>query len=86
MRVEDAAAILSSRKVTAARFLCTRSLLQLVQSIQGQGMEDELGLIIESHTFNSYRSEKLDEDGQSVHRRAILRLQVELLGELSRTR
>ncbi len=86
MRVEDAAAILSARKIATARYIFVRAVVELLQVTQKDDLGEELGMTIEVNAFNAYRSESLDVDVQSPHKRAVSQLQVDLLGELSRTR
>lgn len=86
MRVEDAAAILSARKIAIARYILVRAIIELVQVTSKDDLGEELGMTIEVNAFNAYRSESLDTDVQSTHKRAVSQLQIDLLGELSRTR
>ncbi|EIW69507.1 hypothetical protein TREMEDRAFT_10419, partial [Tremella mesenterica DSM 1558] len=85
MRVEDAAAILGSRKSAAARFILNRCLIELVRVCPREALGEELGNNLELNAFNAYRSERLDESA-SPHRKAVSQLQVELLGQLSQNR
>lgn len=86
MRVEDAAAILAARKQSAARYLKARALIELVRATPKDSLGEELGMRIEEEAFHAYRSERLEEQGQPPQRKAVTQLQVELLGELSKTR
>jgi hypothetical protein len=86
MRVEDAAAILGSRKSFAAKYILTRALIELVKATPRDALGEEMGMTLEQNAFNTYRAEKLEESAQSGQRRAVSQLQVELLGQLSTTR
>ncbi|WVW83281.1 hypothetical protein I302_105300 [Kwoniella bestiolae CBS 10118] len=86
MRVEDAAAILQSRKSSAAKFIMNRSLIELLKVIPKDSLDQELGMTLEQNAFNAYRSEKIEEIIQFPHRKAVAQLQVELLGQLSNNR
>ncbi|WWC85329.1 uncharacterized protein L201_000192 [Kwoniella dendrophila CBS 6074] len=86
MRVEDAAAILQSRKSSAARFIMNRSLIELLKIIPKDSLDAELGMTLEQNAFNAYKSEKLEEIIQFPHRKAVSQLQIELLGQSSKTR
>ena len=86
MRVEDAAAILGARKSSAARYIQTRTLIELVKVVPREALGEELGMALEGNAFNAYRTEKLEESSQFPHRKAVSQLQVELLGHLSNTR
>ncbi|WWC69609.1 uncharacterized protein I206_103552 [Kwoniella pini CBS 10737] len=86
MRVEDAAAILQSRKSSAAKFIMNRSFIQLLKVIPKDSLDAESGMSLEQNAFNAYRAEKPEEIYQFPHRRAVSQLQVELLGQLSNTR
>ncbi|WVQ77970.1 hypothetical protein IAT38_000051 [Cryptococcus sp. DSM 104549] len=86
MRVEDAAAILQARKSSAARFIMNRALIELLKVIPKDSLDPELGMTLEQNAFNAYRAEKLEDVMQFPHRKAVSRLQVELLGQLSKTR
>ncbi|WWD01575.1 hypothetical protein V866_008520 [Kwoniella sp. B9012] len=86
MRVEDAAAILQSRKSSAAKFIMNRSLIELLEVIPKDSLDQELGMTLEQNAFNAYRSEKIEEIIQFPHRKAVSQLQVELLGQLSNNR
>jgi hypothetical protein len=84
MRVEDAAAILGGRKSAAAKYLLNRALIELVRVTPKEIMGEELGMTLEGNAFAAYRNDKGDE--MSPHKKAVALLQVELLGELSKTR
>ncbi|WWC61281.1 uncharacterized protein I303_103862 [Kwoniella dejecticola CBS 10117] len=86
MRVEDAAAILQSRKSSAAKFIVSRTLIQLLKVVPKDSLDAELGMSLEQIAFNAYRSEKPEEIYQFPHRKAVSQLQVELLGQLSNNR
>ncbi|WRT66978.1 uncharacterized protein IL334_003943 [Kwoniella shivajii] len=86
MRVEDAAAILQSRKSSAARFIMNRALIELLRIIPKDSLDQDLGMSIEQNVFNAYRSEKPEEILQFPHRKAVSQSQIELLGQLSKTR
>jgi hypothetical protein len=87
MRVEDAAAILGARKSSAARYLLNRGLIEVVKVVPREVMGEELGMSIEGLAFAAYVHRGEKEDGTSnPHKVAVAHLQVELLGELSRTR
>ena len=86
MRVEDAAAILGGRKTSAARYIFNRVLVELVQLVPRDALGEDLSMSLEANAFNAYRSEKLEENAQFPHRKAVSQLQVELLGHLSTTR
>ena len=86
MRVEDAAAILTGRKSSAAKYISNRATLTLIKLTPRDALGDELGMAIEQNVFNAYRSEKLEESMQVPHHKAVLQLQAEVLGVLSATR
>lgn len=86
MRVEDAAAILTARKSSAAKFILNRALIEIVRITPREALGEELGMSLEQNAFNAYRTEKLEEGTQSGMRRAVAQLQVDLLGHLSTTR
>ncbi|WVR05048.1 hypothetical protein IAU60_002060 [Kwoniella sp. DSM 27419] len=86
MRVEDAAAILQSRKASAARYIMNRALIELLKVVPKDSLDDELGIMLEQTAFTAYRSEKLEDTILFPHRRAVSQLQIELLGQLSTTR
>lgn len=81
VRVEEAASILSQRKSQAARYLLNRALIELVRLTPKEVLGEDLGMTLESNAFNAYKTERGD-DGQGKKPG----LQVELLGELSKTR
>ncbi len=70
MLVEDAAAILSARKIATARYIFVRAVVELLQVTQKDDLGEEQGMTIEVNAFNAYRSESLDVDVQSPHKRA----------------
>jgi len=86
MRVEDAAAILTGRKSSAARFILNRALIELLKVTPKESVSEDLGMLLEQNAFNAYRSEKPEESNHVPHRKAVSQLQVELLGYLSTTR
>ena len=86
MRTEDAAAILSSRKSSAARYILSRALIELITVTPKESLGDDLGMLLEQNAFNTYRTERIEESPQIPHRKAVSQLQVELLGLLSNTR
>lgn len=86
MRVEDAAAIISARESSAARYVLNRALIELVKVTPKDALGDEIGMSLEQNAFNNYRSEKIEDNNQFPYRKAVSQLQIELLGELSRTR
>ena len=83
MRVEDAAAILSGRKSSTAKYVVNRALIDLLKTAQ---LSEDLGMLLEQNAFNAYRAEKPEESVQVPHRKAVSQLQIELLGHLSITR
>lgn len=86
IKVEEAAAILQARKSSAARFIMNRALIELLKIIPKDSLDQEFGMTLEQNAFNAYRSEKLEDVMQFPHRKAVSQLQVELLGQLSKTR
>lgn len=86
MRVEDAAAILTGRKSSTARFILNRALIELLKVTPKESLSEDLGMLLEQNAFNAYRSEKPEDSTQMPHRKAVSQLQVELLGHLSMTR
>ncbi|WVO12730.1 hypothetical protein L204_100338 [Cryptococcus depauperatus] len=86
MKVEDAAAILQTRKSLAAKFIMNRALIELLKVIPKDSLDQELGTTLENNVFNAYRSEKPEDVMQFSHRKAVSQLQVQLLGQLSKTR
>lgn len=86
MRVEDAAAILGARKSSVAKYILNRVLIELVKITPRDMLGEELGMMLEQNAFNAYRLEKVEELIQVPHKRAVSQLQIELLGQLSRTR
>ncbi|ORY25725.1 putative cell polarity protein [Naematelia encephala] len=86
MRVEDAAAILGARKSSAARYVLNRALIEMIKTVPRDAIGEDLGMSLEQNAFNTYRAEKLDENAQFSHRKAVSNMQIELLGELSTTR
>jgi len=86
MRVEDAAVILGGRKSSAARYILNRALIEIVTLVPREALSEELGMNLEANAFNAYRSEKVEENAQFSHRKAVSQLVVELLGHLSNNR
>jgi hypothetical protein len=86
MRFEETAAILSSRKTLCARYIFNRAVIEVVKLTPKDALGEELAMHIEQNAFNAYRNEKLEDSGQLSHRKAVAALQVELLGELSKSR
>ena len=80
IRVDEAASILGQRKAAAARYLLNRALIELVRLTPKEILGEEMGTTLESNAFNAYKSERAEEAGRKPG------LQVELLGELSKTR
>ncbi|ODN73526.1 hypothetical protein L202_08027 [Cryptococcus amylolentus CBS 6039] len=86
MKVEDAAAILQARKSSAARFIMNRALIELLKITPKDSLDQELGMTLETNAFNAYRSEKPEDVMQFPHKKAVSQLQIQLLGQLSKTR
>lgn len=86
IKVEEAAAILQARKSSAAKCIMNRVLIELLKIIPKDSLDQELGMTLEQNAFNAYRSEKLEDVNQFPHRKVVSQLQVELLGQLSKTR
>jgi hypothetical protein len=85
MRVEDAAAILGGRKSSAARYLLNRAMIEVLRILPKESLGEEMGMILEGNAFAAF-TYRLDKDEGNPHRKAVSQLQVELLGEISRTR
>ena len=81
MRVDEAAAVLGQRKASAAKYLLNRALIELVRLTPKEVLGEDMGMTLESNAFNAYKTERAEE---GVNRKP--GLQVELLGELSKTR
>jgi hypothetical protein len=86
MRVEDAATILGGRKTSASKYITNRVLIELIKMTPKEALGEDLGMTLESNAFNAYRTERLEEHTQFLHRKAVSNLQIELLGYLSDTR
>ncbi|KAL7422234.1 Cell morphogenesis protein PAG1 [Cryptotrichosporon argae] len=86
IRVEDAAAILGSRKSSAAKYIYIRALIELVRAAPKEAFAADVGMNVENTAFGLYKPDRPDEHAQYPHRRAVLQLVVELLGHLSNTR
>ena len=80
MRVDEAASIIGQRKASGARYLLNRALIELVRLTPKEVLGEEMGMTLETNAFNAYKTERADEGNRKPG------LQVELLGELSKTR
>ncbi|BEJ00337.1 hypothetical protein CcaverHIS631_0501940 [Cutaneotrichosporon cavernicola] len=83
MGIDDEAAVLGARRVSAARYIYYRTLMEIVRVVPGEQLGDDVALNLEHSAFSVFRSERSED---TVHRRAVSGVLVDFLSELSKTR
>jgi hypothetical protein len=83
MGVDDEATVLGARRVSAARYIYYRTLMEIVRVVPREQLGDDVALNLEHSAFSVFRSERSED---TVHRRAVSGVLVDFLSELSKTR
>ncbi|GMK55966.1 hypothetical protein CspeluHIS016_0210220 [Cutaneotrichosporon spelunceum] len=83
MGLDDEAIVLGARRVSAARYIYYRTLIEIVRVVPREQLGDDVALNLEHSAFSVFRSERSED---TVHRRTVSNVLVDLLSELSKTR